>query len=138
MKKKHPSQHRQALDYMYKELGETPRTLRQIVDASQMAETAAGQMLHLGIRAGVVTTHADDHYTFTRANVKRTAFRDAIVRQWFVENVPCTNVQAIKTFAGFMSKSQLYYSVARLGDELTIDRDGSRVPVYTLVGEVAQ
>lgn len=132
MKKKHPSQHRQALDFIYKELGEEPRTLRKVIEASQMTERATSTMLHLGIRAGVVVVHETDHCEFTRTNVKRTEFRDAIVRQWFTENVPCTNIQAVAEFTGFMSKSQLYYSVARLGDMLTIDRDGTRVPVYTL------
>ena len=135
---KHPSQHRQALDYIYAELGEKPRTIRQVIDASQMPEAATGQMLQLGIRAGMTVAHDGGYYTFTRSNVKRTAFRDGIVRQWFKENSPCTNVDAIKAFRGFMSKSQLYYSVARLSSELTSSSDGSRVPVYSFNETVAE
>lgn len=131
---KYPSQHRQGLDYMYKALGAKPLPLRKLVDASLMSEAATKEMLDLARRAGVLTLDVTGETTlFGRsARIKRTAFRDAIVGCWFEENVPCTNIQAVKAFAGFMSKSQLYYSVARLGDMLKIDRDGTRVPVYSL------
>ena len=129
----HPSQHREGLDHIYGILNDKMTPTRAIVDASRLSKIPVGKALKLAKTAGVA--RGDGNGSWSREKMTRTAFRDAIVRQWFVENVPCTNTAAVAAFAGLMSRSQLYYSVARLrkDESLTATRDGTRTPVYTVV-----
>ena len=130
-----PSQHREGLDHIYKVLSQKPNKTRKIVDASQMPAGRVGDILALGARAGVTAGDGNGHWT--RADVKRTAFRDAIVRQWFLENTPFKASAPGQFFKGFLSNSQLYYTTQRLRKDtslvITIERDGTRTPVWAVV-----
>ena len=129
-----PSQFRSGLDHIYTALTAESATLNGIVDASLQAKFKVIEILQLAAQAGLVRENDPGYWSLTD-KVRRTAFRDRLVRQWYLENSPFGINKLNAYFAGFISKSQLYYTLQRLRQdetiEITVDRDGSRTPIYT-------
>lgn len=130
-----PSQHRSGLDHIYTALtNDKSATLPLIVDASLQSQSKVLEILQLAARAGLVRENDPRFWSLT-SKMRRTKFRDGVIRQWYIENSPF-GVNALNAyFEGFVSKSQLYYTLQRLRQdetiEITVTRDGSRTPIYT-------
>ena len=128
-----PSQFRSGLDHIYTALTAESATLPGIVDASLQAQSKVLEILQLAARAGLVRENDPGFWSLT-GKMRRTKFRDGVTRQWYLEHSPFGVSQLNAYFEGFVSKSQLYYSLQRLRKdetiEITVTRDGSRTPIY--------
>ena len=132
--KEAPSQHREGLDHIYAAL--PPEGFAQLKDVVEASGSERGKVQRALVLAKLGEAADGQNGKWTRGNLGRTAFRDAVVLGYLREKKQAPMSAIVAEFEGLASSPQVYNSLARLRKAGAVDvgRDGSRSPVYQLLG----